>query len=76
MNILVIAEHDGAALKLATLNVIRAASACGADVHVMVAGADCAAVAEQTSKVAGVAKVLLADGEALRESLPETSPCR
>lgn len=72
MSILVIAEHDGAALKPVTLNVIRAACACGPDVHVIVAGADCAAVAGQAAKVTGVAKVLLADGEALRESLPES----
>ena len=61
MSILVIAEHDNASLKAATLNAVTAAVKIGGEVHVLVAGAGCAAVAEQTSKVAGVAKVKLAD---------------
>ncbi|WP_194727371.1 electron transfer flavoprotein subunit alpha/FixB family protein [Noviherbaspirillum malthae] len=61
MTALVIAEHDNASLKGSTLNTITAAAACGGDVHVLIAGANCGAAAEATSKVVGVAKVLVAD---------------
>lgn len=61
MSILVIAEHDNAGLKAATLNAVTAAIKIGVEVHVLVAGAGCAAVAEQAAKVAGVAKVKLVD---------------
>ncbi|MDF8335586.1 MULTISPECIES: electron transfer flavoprotein subunit alpha/FixB family protein [Novosphingobium] len=65
MAILVIAEHDNASLKAATLNTVSAAAKLGADlateVHVLVAGANCGAAAEQAAKVAGVAKVRVAD---------------
>jgi len=65
MSLLVIAEHDNAGLKAATLNVVTAAAKIGAqlgtEIHVLVAGANCGAVAEQAAKVAGVAKVKLAD---------------
>ena len=61
MAILVIAEHDNAALKAATLNAVPAAVKIGGEIHILVAGANCAAVAEQASKVAGVAKVRVAD---------------
>ena len=62
MAILVLAEHDNASLKAATLNTVAAAAKLGGDVHVLVAGQNCAAVAAAAAKVAGVAKVLLADG--------------
>ena len=71
MTALVIAEHDHATLKAATLNTITAAAACGGDVHVLVAGASAAAAAQQAAKVAGVAKVLHADGPALAHGLAE-----
>ncbi len=61
MTILVIAEHDNQALKASTLNAVAAASKLGGDVHVLVAGAGCAAVAEAAAKVAGVAKVRVCD---------------
>ena len=61
MTILVLAEHEGGALKPATLNAVTAATKIGAEVHVLVAGAGIAAVAEAASTVAGVAKVLSAD---------------
>ena len=65
MSILVIAEHDNAVLKTATLNAVTAAAKIGAqlgtDIHILVAGANCGAVAEQAAKVAGVAKVRVAD---------------
>ena len=61
MNILVIAEHDNASLKAATLNAITAATKIGGEVHILVAGSGCAAVAQAAAQVAGVAKVKLAD---------------
>ncbi len=71
MTALVIAEHDNASIKGATLNTITAALACGGEVHVLVAGHNAAAAAEAASKVAGVAKVLHADSEALANGLAE-----
>ncbi len=71
MSILVIAEHDNAALKGSTLNTIAAASKIGGDVHVLVAGSGAQAVAQAAAAVAGVSKVLLADGAALADGLAE-----
>jgi electron transfer flavoprotein alpha subunit len=71
MAILVIAEHNNAALAPATLNTVAAAAQIGGDVHVLVAGQGCAAVAEAAAKVAGVAKVLVADSAAFAHQLPE-----
>ena len=71
MTILVIAEHTNAALAAATLNTVAAAQAIGGDIHVLVAGAACGAVAEAAAKVAGVAKVLVADNAAYAYQLPE-----
>ena len=71
MAILVIAEHNNSALNPATLNTVGAASAIGGEVHLLVAGAGCAAVAEAAAKVAGVSKVLLADDTAYAHQLPE-----
>ena len=71
MAILVIAEHNNAALAAATLNTVAAAQAIGGDIHVLVAGSGCTAVAEAAAKVAGVAKVLVADNAALAHQLPE-----
>ena len=61
MAILVIAEHDNAALKVATLNTVAAAQKIGGDIHVLVAGADCAAAAQQAAQLQGVATVKVAD---------------
>ncbi|SIQ55916.1 electron transfer flavoprotein alpha subunit apoprotein [Aromatoleum tolulyticum] len=61
MAILVIAEHDNASLKAATLNTVSAAAKLGSEVHVLVAGANCGAAAAEAAKVAGVAKVRVAD---------------
>ena len=61
MAILVIADHDNQSLKASTLNTVAAAGKLGGDVHVLVAGAGCAGVAEAAAKVAGVAKVLVCD---------------
>ncbi len=61
MPVLVIAEHDNAELKAATRNTIAAAAKLGTDIHVLVAGHNCAAAAQAAAQVAGVTKVLLAD---------------
>ena len=71
MAILVIAEHDNATLKGATLNVVTAAAAIGGDVNVLVAGSNCGAVAEAAAKIAGVSKVLVADNAAYAHQLAE-----
>ena len=71
MTALVIAEHDNASIKGATLNTITAALACGGEVHVLVAGHNAGPAAEAAAKVAGVAKVLHADSEALAHGLAE-----
>ena len=71
MSILIVAEHDNASLKDATLNVVAAANAIGGDVTVLVAGSDCAAVAEAAAKVSGITKVLVADSAAYANQLAE-----
>ncbi|KUZ28917.1 electron transfer flavoprotein subunit alpha/FixB family protein [Burkholderia territorii] len=77
MTILVIAEHDAASaggaspIKAATLNAVAAAQAIGGDIHVLVAGHDAQAAADAAAKIAGVAKVLLADAPQLAEGLAE-----
>jgi electron transfer flavoprotein alpha subunit len=71
MTSLVIAEHDNASIKGATLNTVTAAAACGGDVHVLVAGHNAAAAVAAAAQIAGVAKVIHADSEALAHSLAE-----
>ncbi|KOX64816.1 electron transfer flavoprotein subunit beta [Pseudomonas psychrophila] len=71
MTILVIAEHDGKALAPATLNTVAAAAKIGGDINVLVAGQGIGAVAEAAAKIAGVAKVLVADNSAYAHQLPE-----
>jgi electron transfer flavoprotein alpha subunit len=71
MAALVIAEHDNASIKGATLNTVTAALACGGDVHVLVAGENAAAAAAAAAQIAGVAKVLHADGAGLGHGLAE-----
>jgi electron transfer flavoprotein alpha subunit len=71
MTILIVAEHTNAALAPATLNTVAAAQKIGGDIHVLVAGSACGAAAEAASKVAGVAKVLVADDAAYAHQLPE-----
>ncbi len=71
MTALVIAEHDNASLKGATLNTVTAALACGGEVHVLVAGHNAGAAAAAAAQVAGVAKVLHADSPALAHGLAE-----
>tara|TARA_B100001939_G_scaffold347435_1_gene369040 strand:- start:1625 stop:2557 length:933 start_codon:yes stop_codon:yes gene_type:complete len=71
MTALVIADHDNAVLKDSTLNTITAAAKLGGDVHVLVAGSNCAAVAEAAAKVEGVTKVLVADAPDYEHPLAE-----
>jgi len=71
MTSLVIAEHDHGTLKPATLNTVTAAMACGGDVHVLIAGQNAAGAAQAAAKIAGVAKVIHADGASLAEQLAE-----
>ncbi|MEY3991986.1 MAG: hypothetical protein RIS04_749, partial [Pseudomonadota bacterium] len=71
MTALVIAEHDNASIKGATLNTVTAAAACGGDVHVLVAGHNAGAAASAAAQIAGVSKVIHADSEALAHALAE-----
>ena len=71
MSVLVLAEHDNAELKDATLAAVTAAAQLGGDVHVLVAGKGAAAVAAAAAKVAGVARVLHADAAEVEHALAE-----
>ena len=71
MTNLVIAEHDGASIKAATLNTIAAAQKIGGDIHVLVAGHNAQGAADAAAKIAGVSKVLLADAPQLEAGLAE-----
>ena len=71
MTVLVIAEHDNATIKGATLNTVTAAAACGGDVHVLVAGHNAGGAAAAAAQIAGVAKVIHADGASLAHGLAE-----
>jgi electron transfer flavoprotein alpha subunit len=71
MTILLLAEHDNAALKAATLNVVSAAIAIGDDIHILVAGQNCRPAAEEAAKIPGIAKVLVADDAAYGHGLAE-----
>jgi len=68
---LVIAEHDNASLRAATLNAVTAAKGIGAEIHVLVAGSGCGAVAAEAARIEGVAKVLLADAPHYADGLAE-----
>ncbi len=70
-NILVVAEHDNATSKGATLNTVTAALQAGGDVHVLVAGHNAGAAAAAAAQIAGVSKVIHADSEALAHGLAE-----
>ncbi len=72
MTALVVAEHDNAALKPATLNAVAAAKEiAGPDVDILVAGKSPGAVAEAAAKIGGARKVLLADDAAYEHGLAE-----
>jgi len=72
MSVLVVAEHDNENLVAATLNTVTAACQLGDDVHVLVAGENCAGVAEAAAKVVGVTKVLCADDARYAHGVAET----
>ncbi len=71
MSCLVIAEHDNASIKAATLNTVAAAAKIGGDIHVLVAGSGSAGAAAAAAKIAGVSKVLHADAAHLADFLVE-----
>ena len=71
MTTLLLAEHDNTHLKDATAKALTAATAMGGDVHILVAGSNCKSVADAAAKLAGVAKVLLADSAAYAHDLAE-----
>ena len=73
MNILIVAEHDNDCLSPATLNSVTAAGDIGGDVHILVAGHNCASVAEQAAAVVGVSKVLNADSPSYEHALAENT---
>ena len=70
MKTLVLVEHDNSAVKDATLAVVTAASKLG-EVHLLVAGSNCSAVADDAARIDGVGKVHLADDAAFEHQLPE-----
>ena len=71
MTALVIAEHDNASIKGATLNTVTAAAQCGGEVHVLIAGYNAGAAAAAAAQIAGVAKVIHVDAEYLAHGLAE-----
>jgi electron transfer flavoprotein alpha subunit len=71
MTALVIAEHDNASIRGATLNTITAAAQCGGEVHVLIAGYNAQGAAQAAAQIAGVAKVLHADAPGYEHGLAE-----
>ncbi|MDP2035286.1 MAG: electron transfer flavoprotein subunit alpha/FixB family protein, partial [Polaromonas sp.] len=71
MTSLVIAEHDNASIRPATLNTVTAAAQCGGDVHVLVAGLNAGPAAQAAAQIAGVAKVIHVDGAHFEHGLAE-----
>ncbi|HLR82960.1 MAG TPA: FAD-binding protein [Paenalcaligenes sp.] len=71
MSVLVIAEHDNQSLNAATLNTVAAAQKLDGPIHVLVAGKDAQAVADEAAQVAGVEKAFLAEGDGLEHGLAE-----
>ena len=71
MSVLVVAEHDNSVLRPVTLNVLAAAKEIGGDIDVLVAGSECAEVAQSAAAIAGVSRVLCADASAYAHQLAE-----
>ena len=71
MTSLVIAEHDNASIRPATLNTVTAAAQCGGEVHVLIAGHNAGAAAQAAAQIAGVTKVIHAEGEHLAHGVAE-----
>jgi electron transfer flavoprotein alpha subunit len=73
MAILLVVEHDHGKLKAGVANAVTAATKIGGELHVLVAGHDCAAAGAAAAKLAGVAKVLVADAAHYAGGLPEST---
>ena len=71
MTVLVYAEHDNASLKSETAKMVHAAAKMGGDIHVLVAGEGCQAVADSAAQIDGVSKVLLIDNAVYKYQLAE-----
>ncbi|MDR1709698.1 MAG: FAD-binding protein [Candidatus Accumulibacter sp.] len=71
MTCLIVAEHDNSALSAASARAVTAARQIGGEIHALVAGRGCAGVAEQMARLAGVAKVWLADAPQFADRTPE-----
>jgi electron transfer flavoprotein alpha subunit len=71
MSILVVADHNNAALVGATANTVAAAQQIDGDITVLVAGSNCGTAAEEAAKLSGVAKVVVADNAAYEHLLAE-----
>jgi len=71
MSTLIVAEHDNAAVKPATLNAVTAAGQLPGEIHILIAGAGCDGAAAEAAKIAGVTKVLKADDAAYAHGLAE-----
>jgi electron transfer flavoprotein alpha subunit len=72
MSVLIIADHDNANIKSATLNSVTAAKQLGDELHLLVAGSGCRSVAEKAAQIDGINKVLVCDAAAYKHALPET----
>ncbi|MFK7902846.1 MAG: electron transfer flavoprotein subunit alpha/FixB family protein [Nitratireductor sp.] len=71
MTILLLADHDGKSLSDQTGKALTAATQIGSDVHILVAGKGCDAIATQASKLTGASKVLCADDASFEAMLAE-----
>jgi electron transfer flavoprotein alpha subunit len=71
MSTLVIAEHDNKSLKVSTLNTVAAAQVMGGEIDILIAGANCDAVAAAAAAIPGVGKVLVADNAVYEHQLAE-----
>ena len=72
MTTLLISEHDNHSLAESNKKVMSAALKIEEDIHVLVAGKDCAKIAEEVSKIEGVSKVLLCDDDIYKNHLAES----
>ncbi|MDB5992640.1 MAG: electron transfer flavoprotein subunit beta [Herbaspirillum sp.] len=71
MSVLVIAEHDNVSIKASTLNTVTAATQCGDEIHLLIAGHQCDAAVDAAARISGVSKVLVADAVQFADGLAE-----
>ena len=71
MSCLVVADHDNSALQARTFHTVTAAQQIGGEVHLLVAGSQCAAAAEAATQIAGVSKVIQVEAEHYGHALAE-----